>query len=70
MTTTMTTKTDARYFTVATVATYLGRTPKAIYRLLDRGEIPHIRIGRRVQFDRERIDRWMERHSKRGALVA
>lgn len=57
------------YLNVAQAAAYLGRTPKAIRMLVYRGEIPTIRVGRRVQFDRERLDRWMERHADRGALL-
>lgn len=56
-----------RYLTVGQCAAYLGRTPKAVYRLVEREEIPHLRIGRRVQFDKDRVDRWLERHTVRGA---
>jgi excisionase family DNA binding protein len=55
-----------RYLTVAECAVYLGRTPKAIYHLVADGSIPHMRLGRRVQFDRDRIDRWVDRHAHRG----
>lgn len=58
-----------RYMNKAECASYINRTPTAVRRLVDRGNIPHIKIGRKIQFDRERIDRWMARHGKRGALL-
>lgn len=58
-----------RYLTVDTCAAYLGRTPKAVRRLVERGELPCIRVGRRVQFDRDKIDSWMSRHTVRGKHV-
>lgn len=65
--TTTTTTSSARYMSVATCATYIGRTPKAVRNLVDRSQIPYLKVGRRVQFDRERIDNWMGRHTRRGA---
>lgn len=50
-------------------ATYLGRTVRAIEGLVRRGQIPVIRLGRRVQFDKEAIDRWIHRHSQRGGMI-
>lgn len=58
-----------RYFSVKQAAEYLGRTEKAIRHLVEDRKIPHIRIGRRIQFDRDALDRWMQRHAKRGAHV-
>ena len=57
---------NKRYMDVNECAEYVGRTAKAIRGLVRRREIPHIRVGRRVQFDREKIDRWVGWHSKRG----
>lgn len=50
---------ESRYLSVRAAATYLGRTPRAIYHLVERGQIPCIRRGRRVFFDRVELDRWM-----------
>lgn len=55
----------SRYLGVSECAAYLSRTPKALRRLAEDRAIPHIRIDRRLMFDRETIDRWMERRSKR-----
>lgn len=68
MTTTVNTVTT-RYLDVAQLATYIGRTPKAIYHLVAEGKIPVMRLGRKVQFDKEKIDRWMDRHSQRASAT-
>lgn len=59
-----------RYLSLEQCAAYIGRTPKAVERLLEKGDIPHMKVKGRLAFDRERIDRWMERHTvtcRRGA---
>lgn len=58
-----------RYLTYEQCATYIGRTVRAVEGLVRRGQIPVIRLGRRVQFDKEAIDRWVQRHSQRGAMI-
>jgi excisionase family DNA binding protein len=54
-----------RYIGVEECAAYIGRTEKAVRRLVAQRAIPHIRVDRRVTFDRQKIDRWMDRRSKR-----
>lgn len=62
--------TESRYLSVAQLAEYApALTQKAIYHLVADGKIPHIRLGRKIQFDKEKVDRWMERHSQRGATL-
>jgi excisionase family DNA binding protein len=61
--------TDGRYMNSAGCAAYIGRTVKAVQRLVDKRQIPVSKIGRKLQFDRERIDKWMDRHAQRGAMV-
>jgi excisionase family DNA binding protein len=63
-------KTESRYMNVEQCAAYIGRTPRAVYHLVENGQIPHARPGRRLQFDREKIDRWMARHARRGAWLS
>jgi excisionase family DNA binding protein len=58
---------EQRYMTVKDCAAYLGRTVRAIEGLVRRDQIPVIRLGRRVQFDKDRIDRWMQNHSENGS---
>jgi excisionase family DNA binding protein len=59
-----------RLLNVAEIAVKLGRTEKAIRRLVERRQIPHLRIGRRVQFCEGTIDRWLARHARRGMTIA
>lgn len=54
------------YMTVEECAAYTGRTPEAVRQLAQELRIPHIRIDGRIQFVRERIDRWMERERASG----
>jgi excisionase family DNA binding protein len=60
---------DSRFMSVEQCAAYIGRTPRAVEGLVYRAAIPVIKTGRRVTFDRERIDRWMERHGRRGRVL-
>lgn len=60
---------EQRYLSVEEIAVYLGRTVRAIEGLVRRGQIPVIRLGRRVQFDKEDVDRWVARHRSRGAVI-
>lgn len=55
---------------VAECAAYIGRSVRAVYNLVHKGHIPTVKVGRRVQFERGRIDRWLERHARRGMLVS
>lgn len=51
----------ARYLDVKTTAGYLSLSSKAVYHRVARREIPFIKKGRRVLFDRMALDRWMRR---------
>lgn len=55
---------QSRYLTIEQCAAYIGRTAKAVRSLVYRAEIPHIKQGNRLSFDRERIDRWMLKHAR------
>ena len=50
-----------RLLNVEEAAVYLGRSPGALRMLIHRGQVPVVRIGdRRVQLDREDLDRLIE----------
>lgn len=49
-----------RYLSVETASAYLSLSRKAIYHRVSRREIPFIKRGRRVMFDRLVLDRWMQ----------
>jgi excisionase family DNA binding protein len=50
-----------RYFSVRHAARYLGRSEKALYHLVARRDIPFIKQGRRLIFDRLALEKWMQR---------
>jgi excisionase family DNA binding protein len=49
--------------TVKEVSGYLRCHPSTIYRFVERGEIPHFRLGSDIRFLRSSIDRWIENRS-------
>jgi excisionase family DNA binding protein len=51
------------FLTTEEVLGYLNITPRTIYRLIRKGELPAIRIGRQWRFRRVDLDRWVERQS-------
>jgi excisionase family DNA binding protein len=46
-----------RLFTLAEAAEYIGRTPKAVENLIQRGAIPVTKLDGKRQVDREALDR-------------
>ena len=50
-----------RLVDINAVAVYLSLTPAAISHMVQRHQIPFVRLGRRVRFDLRQIDRWVER---------
>ena len=49
--------------TLQEVADYLRVTEKTVYRLLKRGRIPAVKVGRQWRFDRKSIDKWLHQNS-------
>ena len=48
--------------TVSDVATWLRTSPKAIYAMVERDQLPGvIRIRRRILFDRARLLQWLDK---------
>lgn len=54
--------------TTIEIAEYLNFKPVTIRRKAKRGEIPSIRIGNRLRFDKKQIDRWLLQRSNGGPL--
>jgi excisionase family DNA binding protein len=48
--------------TIPEVARYLKISKSKIYYLVQRREIPHIKIGRNVRIRENDLVRWLERH--------
>ncbi|MBN2657273.1 MAG: helix-turn-helix domain-containing protein [Spirochaetales bacterium] len=53
-----------QYMDIHQVAKYLQVSESYIYRLSSEGEIPRIKMGNLIRFDKDEIDKWMRR--KRG----
>lgn len=50
---------QSRYLTVKMLAEYLHISTSKIYKKITDNSIPHIKMEKRVLFDREQIDQWM-----------
>ncbi len=51
-----------RLLTVEQTADYLGRTPEAMLQLTRSGQLPTVRDGRLLLFDRLDLERWIAEH--------
>jgi excisionase family DNA binding protein len=49
-----------KLLTIKEAAQYIGRSETAVYRLVGRHQIPVVRNGRTLRFDRAELDRWVE----------
>jgi len=48
--------------TVQEVARYLRVHTMTVYRMIQRGDLPGVRVGRGWRFKRDQIDRWLVEH--------
>ena len=55
-----------RWLDVDTAAQYLCMTRHALYHQVARLQLPFVRHGRLIRFDREALDRWMAKGVKHG----
>jgi excisionase family DNA binding protein len=51
------------FMTLEEVADYLRVTRKTIYRLLEKGFIPSLRVGHQWRFDKDSIDTWLNQNT-------
>jgi excisionase family DNA binding protein len=49
--------------TVHEVARYLRVHTMTVYRLINRGDLPAMRVGHGWRFKKDVIDRWLQRHA-------
>jgi len=54
-------------WTVADLAQFLKISPNAAYKLVERRQVPHIRLNRKVLFDPQTIRNWLNQHSVKSA---
>ncbi len=49
--------------TLKEVAKLLRLSPQTLYKMLEQGEIPAVKIGSQWRFDREQLKSWLNRHT-------
>lgn len=57
---------EPRWLDVDTAAQYLCMSRHALYHRVSRRQIPFVRSGRIVRFDRQALDRWMSKGVRNG----
>ena len=57
-----------RLFTIPEAAEYLGRSVWAVRELVWAGQLPSVRVGRRVHLDIHDLDQWIEKNKVVEAL--
>ena len=53
--------------TVKEVAALLRVSAQTLYKMLDNGEIPAVKVGSQWRFDRDRIRDWLQQRSSEGS---
>jgi excisionase family DNA binding protein len=51
---------EGRWLSTAEAATYLGITPRTVYRLIDTGQLPAYRIGRVIRLTGHDLDTFID----------
>lgn len=51
-----------RLLNIREAASFLGRTPDAVYQMVHRGQLPAVKNGRRVHIERAELEAWIERN--------
>lgn len=49
----------AQMLTISEAAAVLRKSPKTVYTWTSKKRIPHLKVGGRVLFDAEELERWM-----------
>mgnify|MGYP000151804064 CR=1 FL=1 len=52
---------EKRLFTIKEASEYLGISVKALYCRVWRREIPFVKIGKNLRFDKIDLDKWIEK---------
>ena len=54
---------EKRLLTIKEASEYLGITENALYCMVYRRQIPFVKIGKRLRFDKIDLDKWIEKHT-------
>ena len=55
---------ERAFLSIQWLSIYLGIKPKSVYAMVEKGQVPHYRVGRLIRFKRSEIDLWMEGNRK------
>ena len=50
---------DEKFFDVQNLRNYIHLSKSSIYKMVSKNTIPHIKMGTRTLFEREKIDNWV-----------
>ena len=51
---------EKRLLNINEMSEYVGISPGSLYVWVSRGRIPHVKIGRKLMFDKRTIDKWID----------
>jgi len=54
---------EKRLLTVKEASEYLGISINALYCMVYRRQIPYVKIGKRLKFDKVALDKWIEKNT-------
>ena len=54
---------EKRFLTIKETSEYMNISASLLYKLVETKQIPHTRVGRKILFDRQRIERWINENS-------
>lgn len=57
------------FLTIDELSEYLSIKRSGLYSIVESGELPHYRIGRRIRFKRDDVNQWIESHKRQGIDV-
>lgn len=52
-----------RLLDIRDVASYTGLSTHTLYTMVSQRRIPFVKLGRRVKFDKGKVDDWIKNHS-------
>jgi len=53
---------EKRLLTIKEASEYLGISVKGLYHMVERRQIPFVKTGKRLRFDKIDLDNWIEKH--------
>ena len=54
---------EKRLYTIKEASEYLGFSVKALYHMVERRQIPFVKIGKSLRFNKVALDNWIEKHT-------